>query len=61
MVLFVVVFSSFSIDRKYLPSSYTLKKWNQSMIRSKLDINSNQRLIFGNIGEIKRAVWIPAL
>ena len=44
------LFANITINRNYLPSNYLLRNWSQATVRSKINLNKNERLIFGTIG-----------
>ncbi|MFT3737749.1 MAG: PepSY-associated TM helix domain-containing protein [Breznakibacter sp.] len=46
-------FSSFDIDRKYLPSDYKYVNWNNSAVKGSLIVGTDSILVYGNIG-----IWL---
>jgi len=45
-----MVFSKFSIDRKYLGHNYQYRNWNMSSLKSVLMVDSNTYILYGNVG-----------
>jgi len=45
-----ILFSNFSVDRNYLGHNYQFRNWNMSSLKSVLIADSNNYLLYGNIG-----------
>jgi len=46
-------FSSFSVDRKFLPDEYTYRHWNLAAVRGTEKIGSDSILLYGTVG-----IWL---